>query len=144
MIVLHSNFPHSILLLQNMSKVTNEEITSLFEVCDFFHKSIDGIVGFDMKNYDLILNSHDHNKELISKIETKLQLDELNKIVIVNTFLDEKDFSIKYGYIENDLFIISHSTDSRSNVCVINGLLDSNGQFTNTSQSMGAFKKWIK
>lgn len=123
---------------------TDEEITSLFEVCDFFHKSIDGIVGFDMKNYDLILNSHDHNKELISKIETKLQLDELNKIVIVNTFLDEKDFSIKYGYIENDLFIISHSTDSRSNVCVINGLLDSNGQFTNTSQSMGAFKKWIK
>lgn len=123
---------------------TEKEIANLFEVCDFFHKSNNGIVGFDMKNYNLTLNSNEHNKELISKIETKLQLDELNKIVIVNTFLDEKEFSIKYGYIENELFIISHSSDNRANVCIINGLLDSNGQFVNTSQSIGAFTKWIK
>lgn len=127
-----------------LDNCTDEEIASLFEVCDFFHKSNNGIVGFDMKNYNLTLNSNEHNKELISKIETKLQLDELNKIVIVNTFLDEKEFSIKYGYIEHELFVISHSSDKRANVCIINGLLDSNGQFVNTSQSIGAFKTWIK
>lgn len=123
---------------------TEEEITSLFEVCDFFHKSSNGIIGFDMKNYNLIVNSPDYNKELISKVETKLELAELNKIIIVNTFLDDKNFSIKYGYIKDGLFIISNSNDIRSNVCIINGLLDLNGQFVNTSNSIGAFKKWIK
>lgn len=127
-----------------LDNCSDEQIASLFEVCDFFHKSMDGLVGFDMKNYNLFLNNTTHNKELISKIETKLQLGDLKRIVIVNTFLTERNFSVKYGYINNNLFVSSNSSDIRANVCIINGLLDHQGQFVNASHSIGAFIKWIR
>ena len=111
----------------NISIIKDKSIKKdLFEIADFFIKSSNGIIGVDMKNYNLILNNNEHNYKLLNKIENKLEGDYLKKIIIINTFLGEMKSEIKYGFVNNGYFEEVKDTKN-TNVCIINGILDKNG-----------------
>lgn len=111
----------------NISIIKDKNIKKdLFEIADFFIKSSNGIIGIDMKNYNLILNNNEHNYKLLNKIENKLEGDYLKKIIIINTFLGEMKSEIKYGFVNNGYFEEIKDTKN-TNVCIINGILDKNG-----------------
>lgn len=124
-------------------KINNDRSfnNDLFEVCDFFclHPSL--IIGVDMKNYNLSLNNEEYNKRILFRIETKIENKMLDKIILINTFLDDRKEVIKYGNIVDGQFF--NNDISNSKVCIINGLLRSDGYFCDYSEYLKKLKEWI-
>lgn len=123
--------------------LNNDDIfkNNLFEVCDFFCLHPVKKIGVDMKNYNLFLNDEKYNKRILSKIEDKIENKAMDKIVIVNTFLDERKEAIIYGNITGCEFF---SCDiNKAKVCVINGLLRLDGYFCDYSGYLKTLKDWI-
>ena len=65
----------------------------------------------------------------------------LDKIILINTFLDDRKEVINYGNIVNGQFF--NNDISKSKVCIINGLLKSDGYFCDYSGYLKKLKEWI-
>lgn len=115
-----------------------------FEKADYFIFNKQRI-GIDAKNFELLINKPRYNKKVIDKIEQKLNKDEkerLDKIMIINTFLNDEKLSVKYGNIKEGVFY--ECTDHKvCQVVIINGFICNNGRVADFTQEIYKLMEWL-